>query len=244
MTTSPLTPPSIDWLVVPTRGSAEEFHHRDPGQGSGHQLWVHTTPGPALILGSTQPDGLLDRDRAAADGIEVCRRRSGGGLVHLDPVTDCWVDAIVPAGSPLWETDIGRAFHWIGQAWASTIDRALGPGGPALVHLDRTRPGGRNRPLWCFAGLGHGEVTVGASKVVGLSQRRTRDWVRLQSLVIGRWPGRRLLPYLDVDVARTIRGVDPDGIDPATVRAGPPPGIGLPDPQTLAAAFIEQVRHG
>lgn len=238
---SPTSPPPIDWQVVQTHGSAEDFHNRDPDPEPSHQLWVHTTASPALILGSTQPDDLIHRARATEDGIEVCRRRSGGGLVYLDPATDCWVDAVIPTGSPLWDADVGRAFHWIGQAWAATIDRALGPGGPALVHRGASRSSDANRPLWCFSGLGHGEVTVGASKVVGLSQRRTRGWVRLQTLVIGRWPGRRLLPYLDLDVARAGRGVDPDGIDPTTVRAGPPPGIRLPDPQTLSASFVDQV---
>lgn len=241
MTSSPSAPPSIDWQVVQTSGSAQSFHGQDPDPGTGHQLWVHTAATPALILGSTQPDELIHRDRATQDGIEVCRRRSGGGLVYLDPTTDCWVDAIIPADSPLWDADVGRAFHWIGQAWAATIDEALGPGGPALVHRGGNRSGGSDRPLWCFSGLGHGEVTVGASKVVGLSQRRTRDWVRLQTLVIGRWPGRRLLPYLDLDVARAGRRVDPDSIDPTSVRAGPPPGIRLPDPATLGASFVDRV---
>ncbi len=227
--------------MVQSHGSAESFHRRDPDPEPTHQLWVHTAAAPALILGSTQPDDLIQRARATEDGIEVCRRRSGGGLVYLDPATDCWVDAVIPTGSPLWDADVGRAFHWIGHAWATTIEQAIGAGGPALVHRGGGRSGEGKRPLWCFSGLGHGEVTVGGSKVVGLSQRRTRNWVRLQTLVIGRWPGRRLLPYLDLDVARAGRGVDPDSIDPATVRAGPPPGIRLPDPQTLGAALVDQV---
>ena len=187
----------------------------------------------------------MHRGRAEAAGIEVCRRRSGGGLVHLDPATDCWIDAIVPSGSPLWETDVGRAFHWIGQVWATVLNDAIGAGGPAIVHLPGRRTGsgtGRaTRHLWCFAGLGHGEVTVGANKVVGLSQRRTRGWIRLQSLVMGRWPGGRLASYLDLDVARALPGIDPDGIDPVAVSAGPPPGIGLPDPGLLADAFVDRL---
>lgn len=225
--------------MLRSSGSADEFHHRDPSSDPGHELWVHTPTRPALILGSTQPDELIDRQRAEADGIEVCRRRSGGGLVYLDPTTDCWIDAIVPADSPRWDADVGRAFHWLGEVWATTIDRALGPSGPALLHRPGPRSSPARRPLWCFDDLGHGEVTVGASKVVGLSQRRTRNWVRLQSLVLGRWPGRRLLPYLDLEVARSLRGVD--GIDPTAVRAGPPTGIRLPPPDVLAKAFIDAV---
>ncbi len=245
-------PTSIAWRVVRDEGPAAEFHQREPDTEPGHQLWVRRLPGPALILGSTQPDELVRADRAAADGIEVCGRRSGGGLVHVDPATDCWIDAIVPADSPLWHRDVGLAFHWLGQVWADVLDERLGPAGPALVHRAPPRSGRSGRALWCFADRGHGEVTVGASKVVGLSQRRTRTWVRLQSLVLGAWPGRRLLPYLDLDVAASLVGrhadtssidrnpsIDRDpAIDPGAVRAGPPPGVRLPDPEALADAFI------
>lgn len=231
----------LHWHLANREGTAEEFHRRDPDPDAGHQLWVQRTAGPALILGSTQPDSIVRADLARADGVEVCRRRSGGGLVYLDPSTDCWIDAIVPAGSPLWHDDVGVAFHWLGQLWVDTLNEVLGAAGPA--HMVRPRPGraNRGRPLWCFSSLGHGEVTIGASKVVGLSQRRTRRWIRLQSLVLGAWPGRRLLPYLDL-------GLDehepvPAHADPGRVRAGPPLGIRLPGPDDLVEAFLTQVRH-
>ena len=234
-------------------GPAGPFHQREPDSDVGHELWVRTLPAPALILGSTQPDALVRADRALADGIEVTRRRSGGGLVHIDPATDAWVDAIVPAGSPLWSDDVGRAFHWLGHAWARAIDQS-GPGGPSsLVH--RPGPGHpRQRPLWCFAGLGHGEVTMAGSKIVGLSQRRTRSWIRLQSLVLGAWPGRRLLPYLDLEVARSLvtdhdeagpdTGSIPPPVDPDRVRAGPPTGRSLPQPPALVEALLTHLAPG
>jgi hypothetical protein len=187
------------------------------------------------VIGSTQPDALVRHDRAEAAGIEVCRRRSGGGLVYLDPRTDCWIDAVVPAGSPLWEDDVGLAFLWLGRRWASVLDGFLGPAGPALLHRPRSA-GRRGRPLWCFGEMGHGEVTIGGSKVVGLSQRRTRHWLRLQSLVLGAWPGRRLLDYLDLDAVPGATGTDP-----GTVAAGPPAGLRLPPPAELARRFVEEL---
>ncbi|MEM9561449.1 MAG: hypothetical protein AAGA93_02460 [Actinomycetota bacterium] len=248
---------AVDWRVVEDAGSADEFHRRQPEQDTAHELWVRELLRPALVLGSTQPDELIVADRAEADGIEVCRRRSGGGLVYLDPATDCWIDAIVPAGSPLWRDDIGQAFHWIGEAWGRLLTDRLGPAGPALVHRPTPHRGRPMRPLWCFAELGHGEVTVGAAKVVGLSQRRTRRWIRLQSLVLGGWPGRQLRPYIDADVARTLAARDrrPGGdpanadelgpiIDPALVRAGPPAGLRLPEPSELAADFLRRTTGG
>jgi lipoate-protein ligase A len=41
--------------------------------------------------------------------------------------------------------------------------------------------------LVCFAGLGPGEVTVGGRKVVGISQRRTRDAARFQCVAYETW---------------------------------------------------------
>ena len=241
MSSPPSGAPPVRWRVRSSTGSAEAFHQRDPEPDGGHHIWIHTPPRPALILGSTQPPELVRADRARLDGIEVCRRRSGGGLVHLDPATDCWLDAIVPAGSPWWDDDVGKAFHWLGQHWGTVLDDLLGPSGPALVHRPAPTASTPARPLWCFSGVGHGEVTVGASKVVGLSQRRTRGWIRLQSLVLGRWPGSRLLPYVDLDVARAIPGIDPEGIDPSAVPAGPPVGIRLPSPAVLAATFVDRL---
>ena len=42
--------------------------------------------------------------------------------------------------------------------------------------------------LVCFAGIGPGEVLDGdGRKWVGISQRRTRDWIRLQTMAHRRW---------------------------------------------------------
>ena len=37
--------------------------------------------GPAVVLGSTQPEATVDAGAAAAAGLDVVRRRSGGGAV-------------------------------------------------------------------------------------------------------------------------------------------------------------------
>ena len=42
--------------------------------------------------------------------------------------------------------------------------------------------------LICFAGKGPGEVfAADGSKIVGISQRRTRDWARFQCVVSLKW---------------------------------------------------------
>lgn len=253
-------PGIVRWRVVRDEGPASDFHQRDPGPDPGHQLWIRTIPSPALVLGSTQPDELVRADKAAEAGIEVCRRRSGGGLVYIDPATDCWLDAIVPQGSPLWRDDVGQAFHWLGRRWAAVLRQALDEDGQSIetapIEVHRPTPADRPaaRPVWCFDGIGHGEVTIGGAKVVGLSQRRTRRWARLQSLVIGAWPGQALADLIDLDVAQGLvspavgrpgsavgRPSSPQA-DPTTVNAGPPDNLSVPPPGELSRIFLEQLR--
>jgi lipoate-protein ligase A len=53
--------------------------------------------------------------------------------------------------------------------------------------------------LVCFAGLGPGEVTVDGLKVVGISQRRTRDAARFQCVAYETWDAGALLELLGID---------------------------------------------
>lgn len=152
---------------------------------------------PALVLGSTQP-------AVEAPGLDVVRRRSGGGAVLLDPAAVVWVDVVVPAGDPLWSEDVGRAFLWLGDVWVAAV------GGGAVRHdgpLCRTPFSDRV----CFAGLGPGEVTVGGRKVVGIAQRRTRDWALFQCAALLSW---------DYAVIARLMGVPADAI--AGAAAGLP----------------------
>ena len=139
--------------------------------------------------------------RAARAGVEVVRRRSGGGAVLVDPDDPVWIDLVVPAGDRLWVDDVGRATWWVGEAWC----RALGALGvdPACLALHR---GPLERTAWsdrvCFAALGAGEVTAGGRKVVGISQRRTRRGARFQCAALLRWAPDRLVDLLALDPRR------------------------------------------
>ena len=125
-----------------------------------------------LVLGSTQP--WID-----VPALEVCRRRSGGGAVLVRPHEVLWIDVLLPRDDPLWDDDVARSTHWLGETWRD----ALGVG---LVHT-----GEMIRTLWssaiCFAGVGPGEVLVDGAKVVGISQRRTRAGARFQCAVMRTW---------------------------------------------------------
>jgi len=142
---------------------------------------------PALVLGSTQPE-VPER------GVPVVRRRSGGGAVLVGPGEVLWVDVLLPAGDPLWEDDVGRSFHWLGQAWVDAL---------AVVGVEASWHSG---PMvctpWCrqvcFAGIGPGEVTVDGRKVVGLAQRRTRAGALFQCAALLKWNAGEIARLLDL----------------------------------------------
>lgn len=224
-------PSGGDWRVEEVTGSVADFHGRDLPDPVERTLWWQEPVGRTVVLGSTQADSVVDRAGAAAAGVAVVRRRSGGGAVWLAPGEVTWVDVVIPAGDPLWHDDVGVAAHWLGDAWA----RALRPWfeGPLDVHrsgLVRSRWS----PLVCFAGLGPGEVTHGAAKVVGVSQRRTRAGARFQCAVIHHWNPRPLLDVMGLPPAE--RRTAEHDLAEAAVGIGPVP------PTAVVEALQAQLR--
>jgi lipoate-protein ligase A len=176
----------VAWARHRFAGAATDFHARDLPWARG--VWTFEVDRPALALGSTQPLEVV-RDGA---GIEVVRRRSGGGAVLLLPGELLWIDVVLPRGDPLWSDDVGHAAHWLGSVWASALAAC---GVAAEVH---TGPMVRTEwsSLVCFAGRGPGEVFVHARKAVGISQRRTRDGARFQCAIHRRWDPATLVGLL------------------------------------------------
>ena len=178
------------------RGSATAFHARPLPEPFERALWCFEVERSAVVLGSTQDLALVDAERARRGGVEVARRRSGGGAVGLVPGEVTWVDVLLPAEDPLADHDVSRSALWLGAAWSRALV-ALGVDGP-VVHT-----GPMTRPAWsdlvCFAGLAPGEVSVAGRKVVGISQRRTRHGARFQCAVLHRWRPAPLLDVLALD---------------------------------------------
>ncbi len=118
---------STHWRVEQNRGGAGSlFSNSEPAAPAARSVRILTVDRPALVLGSTQivDDGL--GGRASAAGVEIVRRRSGGGAVLLRTDEVVWVDVVVPAGDPLWSDDVGRAFFWLGRVWADAAHRRRG----------------------------------------------------------------------------------------------------------------------
>jgi lipoate-protein ligase A len=173
-------------------------------------------------LGSSQKDEDVDHAFCAANGIDVVRRRSGGGAVYVHPTESFWIDIVVPRGDALWNDDIGKSMWWIGDWWVALLADA----GVVSAQVHR---GAFERNDWsdivCFAGKGSGEVFPQEShaqqKIVGISQRRTRDYARFQCIAYFQWDAAlhaAMLPGLANDVDRI-----------ATLATPVPVGLGAMD---------------
>lgn len=215
----------MTWLVREESGRPSSLHAELPVPDR-RAVIVRRATVPAVVLGSAQRD-CFDHDAVAAAGHELVRRRSGGGAVLVDEADPLWVEVTVPAGDPLWDDDVARAFLWLGRVWAE----ALGDlGQPASVHT-----GALDVPPWgrelCFAGLGPGEVCVDGRKVVGIAQRRTRAGAVFQCATHATFRPEALTSFLAV--GEGFRRV-------ATDALGRSAGTGL-DRDAVLAALIARL---
>jgi len=233
------------WVVEERSGDAGGLHAAWPAAEAAPgvaRMAVCRVSGPALVLGSTQPDGTVDADRAAAAGVAVVRRRSGGGAVLVTPEDPLWIDIWLPVGHALWSPDVGRAFDWLGDVWVRALAACGVPG------LSAHRSGYVSCTRWssvvCFGGVGTGEVVTGdGRKVVGLAQRRNRSGAWFHGACIGRWDPAPLVALLAMDPDERAAAVV--GLSAAVVgveeligsgrRPGPVPGWNA---DALVDAFV------
>lgn len=152
----------------------------------GERLLVRLRPdSPAVVLGSSQNLDAVDRRVANDFGLTIVRRRSGGGAVWLDDEL-AWFDVVVPLGDTLADADVQRAFLWLGDLWAKVLRAHLPHCSVIEVHRGALGRNAVNKVI-CFAGLGPGEVIVNGRKVVGISQRRTRNYTLFQCGLLLGW---------------------------------------------------------
>ena len=215
-----------NWMVLHEADSAEALLGGAAIEPARRLVRVCAVDGPAIVLGSTQPlSDIVERPE-----VPVVRRRSGGGAVWVSPGDPVWVDVVVPSGDPLAQSDVGRAFFWLGDAWAAALTD-LG-----VADLEVHRGPLIRTPLSavvCFAGLGPGEVRAGGRKVVGLAQRRTRAGALFQCAVVLWWDPAPLVSALAMT---TDDRLDAEAALEATVT-----GIGDLDAEEVVAAFLRHL---
>jgi lipoate-protein ligase A len=205
---------------------------------------------PTLILGVFQALEVINEGAAAARGVPLVRRRSGGtGVLAGPPLLS--LDIALPPGHRLALPDVTESYHWLGRAWLATME-ALGVRGARLVPIAEVRAA-THRPLRrlpdgpiadedlvrlaCFGSLSPYEVAIGPRKLVGFSQVRRRGGLLLQVGLPLTWEADLLADLLAARpedrprLARLLRehAVGLDELLPA-----------VPSPQEIMAVF-EQV---
>ena len=195
------------WPVHHWQGSAADFHATD--LGSTRALWWCEVNEPALILGSTQPDTDIDHECADELGVKIVRRRSGGGVVYVHPEDSVWIDITIGRDDVLWTDDVTSSMLWVGEVFVD----ALKPWVQATVFREKFDSGTFGRTV-CFGSASPGEVFVESSKLVGISQRRTRDGARFQCVMYRRWnPSDWSKALADSDAAQCARSLSVAQLD-------------------------------
>lgn len=172
-----------DWRLLEHVATVQDLHDIVPGGGTGlagPELWWCRPTDRAMVVGRSQHVAV----RAHGAGLAVATRRSGGAAVVVVPGDVLWLDAVIPISFAPWVADIRGSMAWFGGCWQQAL-AACGVEG--TVHsggLQRTRLSA----AVCFAGVGPGEVLdQRGAKLVGLAQRRTSRWIRVQAMCHHRW---------------------------------------------------------
>ncbi len=213
-----------NYRLVRSASSAADFHGRVVPDPAPHEIWQHDITAPALVLGSTQDDSIVDVEACRHAGIEVVRRRSGGGAVLLTPGEVTWIDVIVPVGGSGWSDDVHGPMVWLGRHLRAVIGELL-PGDVDLA----VHEGAMSSTDWsstvCFDGLGAGEVLLGGLKLVGISQRRTRHAARLQCCWYSVYRPQSLVGLLVPDRRPSITQLADVATVPAEIADAIPPAL-------------------
>jgi lipoate-protein ligase A len=222
------------WRFNHLRDSAEVVHARElPAERA---IWQASISESAVVLGSKQNLDIVNQSSCQQDGISVVHRRSGGGVVVLQAGAHLWIDFVVPRDDELWRDDVGESMWWVGELWAD----ALAVCEVADRDQLRVHRGGLERSslsdLVCFGGLGPGEVTMHGQKVVGISQRRTREMARFQCVLHQKWSPDLYHRYLLTDKIKMRAGEQNTSLEFDFSRIAVAPVTGL---SQVAEAIVE-----
>jgi lipoate---protein ligase len=196
--------------TVARSGTVRELHELDllAVVADAPQVWWLRPDDAAIVLGSRQHEDLVDRAECDRLGLDVVRRRSGGGAVLVVPDQLIWIDIVAPPG--VAPDDVRGSMIWAGELWQGALSRFVGDG-RLTVHTGSMRDTAWS-DLICFAGLGPGELSIDGRKLVGLSQRRTRNGIRIQGSLYHAAP--------TIDVARLLRPPLPTAPPPEVATLG------------------------
>ena len=183
LTLNPIKGFSQEW-VVEHKQLTTPLEHAERGSPT---ISVVEPVCPHVVLGSSEREkAFMDFSYMEREGIQLASRRSGGGAVIVIAEDLLWLDVFVPTRSRFWLEDIKRSSLWMGGIWLDalqsiSVDCLLYDGQFIRSSLS---------DLVCFAGKGPGEIFINDQKIVGISQRRSRQGTQFQCGLILNWnPG-------------------------------------------------------
>lgn len=178
------------WTSKHLEIEAIEHHSKSDPTGK-HEVWHICPSRPALVLGSNQSLDLVDQELLEAEGIDLVVRRSGGGIVYLNPGDFVWIDVMLPKNDTLYTDDISVSSLWLGEIWQRVLEE---------FNISSTLYiGNYIQNDICFASKAGGEIFVGDTKLVGVSQRRTKQGIWFQTLLMLNWRPVDFISYLNIE---------------------------------------------
>jgi len=207
------------WRLLERHGPPATLVATPPDPAGGRLACLAHPSGGAVVLGSAQTSAEFDADRCVSAGLELVKRRSGGGAVVVLPGAQVWLDLFVPASDQLFDNDVVRASSFVGALWRDALVAATGSSAGLAVHTDGLVATAWSRRV-CFSGLGPGELTRGGRKVTGLAQRRDRTGAWFFTMALVRPEQHRLASLLAVDAGEAA--AIETSLEAETVVAGCP----------------------
>lgn len=135
-----------------------------------------TCRNPAVVLGGAQKSSPDMCQRSRQSGIDLLKRRAGGGAVLVGP----WMlsmSLVVPPGHPLASMGLHASYEWLGGVHAAAL-QSIGIASQVLRSDDIARREPDNALSWaCYGGFSVGEIVVDGRKLVGLAQLRSKRGV-------------------------------------------------------------------
>ncbi len=175
-------------------------------EGSAPVLRFYGWDVPSVSLGCFQRAEDVDRDYAAASGIPVVRRITGGrGILH-GPEELTYSFSASGRWGEAFSAGLRECYAMIGAAF---VDALAALGLDPVSSADR-RPGGGRSPL-CFHSASVGEIKISGRKVIGSAQKRWQGGYFMQQ---GSIPLR-----IDYPALKRVFGLD-GGVDAAGSMVG------------------------
>ncbi len=131
----------------------------------------------------------LQIDELKRRGIDLARRPTGGGAVfHL---WDYAFSLLLPASHPAFQGGLLASYQWVNERVMDALKPLLES--EALLIREDMKPAAAANAHFCMARPTQYDVVLGAKKLVGAAQRRTKEGLLHQGTIALMMPEREIL---------------------------------------------------